>query len=181
MSLCSWHQTDWLQRWCWAGIWTAKGEGCTCRGWGDQHHWAQAEKVICPASPAPQWALQGEWLDLFRKARCSLMKELSPPLLPLLLLAVQGTYSYSVWAAQRVLSMALMLHSLFLGPEGQAGTKQPGVKWHLCPQAGSCKVALWSTCQAGHPCSAVPWSRVCGPGAVLWRTVHPPGVLLTFL
>lgn len=103
MSLFSWHQTDWVQRWGWAGIWTAKGEsrGCTCRGWGDQHHWAQAEKVIYPASPNPPWALQGEQLDLWRKARCSL------------LLAVQGPCSCRVWAAQWVLSTALMLPPLF--------------------------------------------------------------------
>lgn len=136
-------------------------QGLHLQGWGDQCHWAQAEKVICPASPHPQWALQGEQLDLWRKARCSLMKELSPSLLPLLLLAVQGTDSYRVWAAQWVLPFP------FHG--GQAGTKQSGVKWHLSPWAGSCRVtqehvSVWASC------SPVPWSRaVCEPGAVLWR------------
>lgn len=59
MSLCSWHQTVWLQRWCWAGVWTAKGES---RGWGNQHHWAQAGKVNCPASPDPQ-CRESSWVS----------------------------------------------------------------------------------------------------------------------
>lgn len=84
------------------------------------------------------------------------MKELSPSLLILSLLAVQVTYSYSVWAAQQALSMGLMLPYPFYG---QAVTKQSGVKWHLYPQAGSCEVTHWSMCQSGHHCSPVPGSR----------------------
>lgn len=122
-----------------------------CQGWEQGLHLQGVRKPMPLSTDRegnlsclsyPQCALQGEQLELWRKARCSLMKELSPSLLPLLLLAVQGTYSYSVWGAQWVLP--------FPCHGGQAGTKHSGVKWHLCPRCHLLP-ARWHTCQSGHP------------------------------